>query len=546
MTMPPGRKGLLGLFVAGSALAVACAADGTQEAHALPAQSGEAKVEEKEANSPRLDALPRSGWSTEELLPEARRGDREAMAALAGYWKGQQQGTPRDTYEDLLGPKPEDAPWYDDASHWSSYWERRWQDCDSYGALAARLEEKEGAGILPEDPAWVELAVSSARRAEMDDLRDSLHIAFRAMKEAGKGPAAAKLRKALRAGLEQLRKDARKGVREAAARYEIASRPMPDLHEGAWQLVAEAAKNGDVGAMRALVLVSSETTDWRKKAVERDDLLLTAWDLNTMVYDASTLQFVPDEEIRSQAARLLRERGDQRELIRAAEKILASPAGSDGHERRGEAEQYLKRAANQGVGRAMLLLCRLYEGKFGGKPQPAEACAVARAMTMARYAPGYLKLADYKERGYGDCARDFADAYVLVEKAAQSRMPEALVQWARLLMRGIGTEPDAAKAAQVLLAVHARAPKTPRLSFMLGYMYETGTGVPTDLGKALKFYTQGAEEGDSRAINNLGLMYEQGLGVAEDKQRAQELFRRAAELGNEDGKANSERMRSGK
>lgn len=542
--MPPGKKGLHGLLMACSAMAIACAADETQPACALPTQSRETEVETEKAPALRLEAVPISGWSTEELLPEARRGDREAMAALARYWDGQREGELPDTYEDVLGPKPEDAPWYDDASHWAAYWKRRWQECGSYGALAAHLEKKEGAGIVPEDPAWVELAALSAQRVEIDDLRDGLDVACSAMREAGKGPVAAKLRKAVRTGLGQLRNDARKGVREAAVRYEEASRSMPDLHEGAWRLVAEAAKNGDVGAMRSMALVSSETTDWQKMAGERGDLLVTAWDLNTVVYDASTLQFVPAEEIRAQAACRLRERGDQKELIRAAEEIFA--AGKKGREQRREAEQYLKRAADQGVGRAMLLLCHHYEGKFGSEPEQAKACAMARAMTLAHYAPGYLKLADYKEKGYGTCARDFADAYVLVERAAQSRMPEALVQWARLLMRGIGTEPDAAKAAQILLAVHARAPKTPRLFFMLGYMYETGTGVPADLGKALKFYTQGAEEGDSRAINNLGLMYEQGLGVAGDKRKAADLFRRAAELGNEDGKANSERMQSGK
>lgn len=525
-------------------MAVACAAGETQPARALPTQSRETEAETEKAPALRLEALPRSGWSTEELLPEARCGDREAVAALACYWERQRKETLPEAYEDLLGPKPEDAPWYDDVPHWAAYWKRRWQECGSYGALAAQLEEKEGACILPEDPAWVELAALSAQRAEIDDLRNGLEVACSAMRDAGKGPVAAQLRKAVRRGLEQLRNDARKGVRGAAVLYEVASRSMPDLHEGAWRLVAVAAKNGDVAAMRAMAFVSSETTDWRKMAVERGDLLLTAWDLTTMVYDASIPGLLPAEEKRAEAARRLRERGDQRELIRAAEKIVA--AGKKEPEQLRKAEQYLKRAADQGVGRAMLLLCRLYEGKFGGEPEPAKACAMARAMIVAHYAPGYLKLADYKERGYGDCAKDFADAYALVERAAQSRMPEALVQWARLLMRGIGTEPDAAKAANILLAVHAKAPKTPRLSFMLGYMYETGTGVSADLGKALKFYTFGAQEGDSRAINNLGLMYEQGSGVAEDKQKALSLFRRAAELGNEDGKANSERMQSEK
>ncbi len=547
MRMLVGRKNVCRLFLWAALASTVCAAQERQ--HGVSGESGEA------ASSVDLAALPYGSWSTEELTAAARRGDRKAIAALAAYWMEERQGKLPDTYEDVLGPKPEDAPWSDDATHWAAYWLRRWRDGGDYGVLASRLEQKLGTMDVWEDPAWVELAAASARLAEADCLRDGLDAALGAMKKA-KVPAAAKLKLAVRAGIKKLRDDARRGVRGAAARYELLTRAMPEENEEAWRLVSEAARKGDVSAMGVLVWCSGETINWYQKACEHGDIKLISFDLNSSTLGPPSVRnalthgsfrvCIPDANRRSHAERLLRERGDQKALIRGAERLLASPSEAGREERLREAEKYLKRAADQGVGRAALLLCRLYEGKFGGKPEPAKACATARAMTAAHYAPGYLKLADYKEKGYGNCARDFADAYALVERAAQSRMPEALVQWARLLMRGIGTAPDPAKAARILQAVHAKAPNTPRLYFMLGYMYETGTGVPADLGKALKFYTLGADSGDSRAINNLGLMYEEGLGVAQDREKALEMFRRAAELGNEDGKANSERVQSGK
>jgi uncharacterized protein len=63
----------------------------------------------------------------------------------------------------------------------------------------------------------------------------------------------------------------------------------------------------------------------------------------------------------------------------------------------------------------------------------------------------------------------------------------------------------------------------------LGYLFETGDGVPQDLIEAAAWYLQAAEQGHAGAQNNLGLMYYAGRGVPQDYEDAAMWYRRAAE-----------------
>ena len=50
----------------------------------------------------------------------------------------------------------------------------------------------------------------------------------------------------------------------------------------------------------------------------------------------------------------------------------------------------------------------------------------------------------------------------------------------------------------------------------LGFMYDSGQGVPRDLSEAAKWYRLAAEQGNPRAQSNLGSMYAAGEGVPQD------------------------------
>ena len=65
----------------------------------------------------------------------------------------------------------------------------------------------------------------------------------------------------------------------------------------------------------------------------------------------------------------------------------------------------------------------------------------------------------------------------------------------------------------------------------LGFMYETGEGVPKNEAKAVKWYRLAADQGDTVAQTNLGLMYADGRGVLEDDREAVKWFRLAADQG---------------
>jgi TPR repeat protein len=50
----------------------------------------------------------------------------------------------------------------------------------------------------------------------------------------------------------------------------------------------------------------------------------------------------------------------------------------------------------------------------------------------------------------------------------------------------------------------------------LGFMFETGRGVPQNYTEAAMWYRRAAEQGDSAAQYSLGLLYDKGFGVPRD------------------------------
>lgn len=50
----------------------------------------------------------------------------------------------------------------------------------------------------------------------------------------------------------------------------------------------------------------------------------------------------------------------------------------------------------------------------------------------------------------------------------------------------------------------------------LGFLFETGRGVPQNYTEAAMWYRRAAEQGDPRAQYSLGLLYDRGFGVPQD------------------------------
>ena len=70
----------------------------------------------------------------------------------------------------------------------------------------------------------------------------------------------------------------------------------------------------------------------------------------------------------------------------------------------------------------------------------------------------------------------------------------------------------AASRAFIPLAERGNAPA----QTYLGYMFETGRGVPQNYTEAAMWYRRAAEQGDSLAQYSLGLLYDRGQGVPQD------------------------------
>lgn len=215
-----------------------------------------------------------------------------------------------------------------------------------------------------------------------------------------------------------------------------------------------------------------------------------------------------------------------------------------------EAVKFWEQAVELGSLTALDELANYYETVAGNVQEPAErqqllasAMTAATALVKKEDVRGFKRLARYYDQGIGvQPNRELHKDYVL--KAAETRDPEALVEKARLLIKGEEMEPDPKMALDILTDLEQnQTHAVPGMHFLLGYLHEEGLGTPQDMALAYQFYIKGAEQDDAKCMNNLGSMYERGTGVAKDLAEAQKWYERAAELGNEDALANVERVR---
>lgn len=215
-----------------------------------------------------------------------------------------------------------------------------------------------------------------------------------------------------------------------------------------------------------------------------------------------------------------------------------------------EAVKFWEQAVELGSLTALDELANYYETVAGNVQEPAErqqllasAMTAATALVKKEDVRGFKRLARYYGQGIGvQPNRELHKDYVL--KAAETRDPEALVEKARLLIKGEDLEPDPKLALDILTDLEEnQTHAVPGMHFLLGYLHEEGLGTPQDMALAYQFYIKGAEQDDAKCMNNLGSMYERGTGVAKDLSEAQKWYERAAELGNEDALANVERVR---
>jgi uncharacterized protein len=87
---------------------------------------------------------------------------------------------------------------------------------------------------------------------------------------------------------------------------------------------------------------------------------------------------------------------------------------------------------------------------------------------------------------------------------------------AQSLRRGISAfnRQDYMRASQMFIPLAERGEASAQA--YLGFMFETGRGVPQNYTEAAMWYRRAAEQGDSLAQYSLGLLYDRGQGVPRD------------------------------
>jgi TPR repeat protein len=73
---------------------------------------------------------------------------------------------------------------------------------------------------------------------------------------------------------------------------------------------------------------------------------------------------------------------------------------------------------------------------------------------------------------------------------------------------------DYASASRIFIPLAEQG--VPAAQSYLGFMFETGRGVPQNYTDAAMWYRRAAEQGDSLAQYSLGLLYDKGFGVPRD------------------------------
>lgn len=196
-----------------------------------------------------------------------------------------------------------------------------------------------------------------------------------------------------------------------------------------------------------------------------------------------------------------------------------------------EARSWYQRAAEAGDGFAMQELAFMLEYGEGGPVDLAAAArwyeeAAERDFAFAMMSLGYLH-----EVGAG-VAPDIDASRRWYERAAAAGDAIAMFALGRIYEFGIGVERDYEQA----FAWYAQAAITgemPAALTRMGVFHSKGRSVEQDYSTARSLWEEAALAGDDDALLNLGYLYQAGQGVPTDLERAARYYIEALSLGSE-------------
>lgn len=196
-----------------------------------------------------------------------------------------------------------------------------------------------------------------------------------------------------------------------------------------------------------------------------------------------------------------------------------------------KAKNILKPVANAKNNRANYLLAKI---DVYSKDPKAISNGITQLSRLAKEKSfpeaAYLLYEIYIDGLYGQ-KKDRKEAIYYIRIANQANYPKSYVALANMYYEGLGVEANPLEALRLVNKSYEFYPADPATNYLLGKMYETGTGVKKNDLKAYEFYSVAAKEKykDSRFI--VAKMMSEGRAPQTTASEAINLFKTLAEEG---------------
>lgn len=153
------------------------------------------------------------------------------------------------------------------------------------------------------------------------------------------------------------------------------------------------------------------------------------------------------------------------------------------------ATQYIRKAANRGLTHAMVTMAT--------RARTGQGMQVSNRLSVFWYEKAY-------EAGNATAANDLGVMY----------------------KNGHGVREDDTRAVELFTTALRRDPNNSMAAYNIGNAYETGEGVPVDIGWARAHYVLAFNAGDADAAAELGRLHAEGIGTIVDPSAAVEWYSR--------------------
>jgi TPR repeat protein len=234
-----------------------------------------------------------------------------------------------------------------------------------------------------------------------------------------------------------------------------------------------------------------------------------------------------------EALKALLEQAEQGDAMAQASAAMLYAAGQGVTKDLREAEGWMRKAADQGLGFAQYAMGILYFNGDGGLPEDRGQAVQWWLKAAEQGVPNaQVLLAKLYEDGdkRAGIARDYAQAerwYKAAEasthrKDVQSRLG-SLYQYAE------GSFQNIEQAAHWYRKAAEQGDANAQVG--LAELYVKGEGVARDYAQALSWYRKAIEQNDARAWRGLGAMHQNGYGLPQDYRAAMQAYRKAIEFG---------------